>query len=495
MLDLQRVVGVKPLPGWATPLFGVLAGLLAVGLLVALSPLRAVLVLGAIVVGVLTLSAPQAGLYLLAGAMIAQWPGRLITVAGAGMAALALLWALAARRAPVPRDALFVVLGLLAGLVWLSALALGAQDSARVALTFSSFLALYWMVSTLCTSTLFVRRFAYSMLIAGVVTALIGFVQFVHPFVWIASAQYFEAGSALNAGAALGLLEWEGFARIESLTGTPNYLGLSMQILLPFAVFWMFRQTSAVGKLAGVAAVGALAGALVLSFTRGVMLTTAVITLPLLVIKLGWRRTLPWVALLAGLAAVVVLAWAPLRARVISTAVEVFSADPGTAAGWRVAATPIGIQMFLDHFWTGVGIGQQRSLWVHYAPTYIFTPGAETQLPIHNGYLAIAIDLGIAGLTLLLLLLGLAWRRLRRLQSYFRATDQRQMLDLATASEVALLSYIASSAMYPGMENFRYFWVLLALIGAMSRIWADQRSSFRAAALSARNRARAGEGL
>jgi hypothetical protein len=484
MLDLQRVIGVKPLPGWATPLLGALAGLLAVGLLVMLSPLWAILIIGAVVVGMLVLGAPQVGLYLLAGAMIAQWPGRLITVAGAGMAALTLLWALASRRALVPRDALFALLGLLAGLVWLSALSMGAQDSARVALTFSSFLALYWMVSTLCTGTAFVRRFAYSMLIAGVITALIGFVQFVHPFVWIASAQYFEADSALNVGSALGLLEWEGFARIESLTGTPNYLGLSMQLLLPFAVFWMFRQTTALGKIAGVAAVGALAAALMLSFTRGVMLTTAAITLPLLVIKLGWRRTLPYVALLGGAAAVVVLAWAPLRARVLSTAVEVLSADPSTAAGWRVAATPIGIQMFLDHFWTGVGIGQQRSLWVHYAPTYIFTPGAETQLPIHNGYLAIAIDLGILGLILLLLLLALAWRRLRRLQGYFRATDQRQMLDLAAASEVALLSYIASSAMYPGMENFRYFWVLLALIGALSRVCADHIAAARPIARS-----------
>jgi hypothetical protein len=486
MLDMQRIVGARPLPGWATAVLGALAGLLAVGLLTALSPLWAALALGALVAGVLAIGAPQAALYALAGAMIAQWPGRLITVAGAGMAGLALLWALAARRSLMPRDGLFAILGLLAGLVWLSALALGAQESARVALTFSSFLALYWMVSTLCTGAAFARRFAYAMQIAGVLTALIGFVQFVHPFVWIASAQYFEADSALNAGASLGLLDWEGFARIESVTGTPNYLGLSMQILLPLAVFWMYRRTTALGRIAGVAAIGALAAALVLSFTRGVMLTTAAITLPLLVIKLGWRRTLPYVAILAAAAAIVVVAWAPLRARVISTLVEVLSADPGTAAGWRVAATPIGIQMFLDHFWTGVGIGQQRSLWVHYAPTYIFTPGAETQLPIHNGYLAIAIDLGIGGLALLLLLMALAWRRLRRLQDYFRATGQRQMLDLAAASEVALLSYIASIAMYPGVENFRYFWVLLALIGALSRVWADQRSRLHTGALAAR---------
>ena len=197
------------------------------------------------------------------------------------------------------------------------------------------------------------------------------------------------------------------------------------------------------------------------------------------VVKLGWRRTLPYVALLAVASAVVVVAWAPLRARVASTLAEVLSADPGTAAGWRVAATPIGIQMFLDHFLTGVGIGQQRTLWRHYAPTYIFTPGAETQLPIHNAYLAIAIDLGVFGLTLLLLLMALAWRRLRRLQAYFRGTAQPDMLDATAAAEVALVSYIASIAMYPGVENFRYFWVLLALVGALTRVYSDQRASAR----------------
>jgi hypothetical protein len=29
---------------------------------------------------------------------------------------------------------------------------------------------------------------------------------------------------------------------------------------------------------------------------------------------------------------------------------------------------------------------------------------------------------------------------------------------------------IANIMMYPGIENFRYFWVLLALIGGLSRV-------------------------
>jgi O-antigen ligase len=452
------------------PLIGVAAGAGAAGLLAALPTMVAALAPAALLAGVMVLVAPQLGLYLLTGAMIAQWPYRLLTVAGAAVTVATLFWALAARRTLVPRDGVFLLVALLVGLVLLSALANGEPEGFRVALSFVSFVALYWTVVTLCETPAAVIRLADVMLLAGLAIALIGMVQFVYPFVWIASAQMVEAASSVNVGMELGLLQWEGFRRIESLTGTPNYLGLTMQILLPFAVLWTWRQREPLRVVAGVAVTGALAAALVLSFTRGAMLTTAAITVPLLALRIGLRRSMPFLFLGALLVAAVVGLWEPLRARVASTLVEVLSSDPGTAAGWRVAVLPIGFQMFLDHFWTGVGIGQQRSLWQQYAPTYIFAPGAEQQLPIHNGYLAIAIDLGVAGLLLLLLLLGTVWLRLRRLQTAFRAGGAGRLFDLACAAEIAWVSMIANIMMYPGLENFRYFWVLLALIGGLSRL-------------------------
>jgi hypothetical protein len=48
------------------------------------------------------------------------------------------------------------------------------------------------------------------------------------------------------------------------------------------------------------------------------------------------------------------------------------------------------------------------------------------------------------------------------------------MADLACASEIAWIAMIANIMMYPGLENFRYFWVLLALLGGLSRIAADR---------------------
>jgi hypothetical protein len=94
-------------------------------------------------------------------------------------------------------------------------------------------------------------------------------------------------------------------------------------------------------------------------------------------------------------------------------------------------------------------------------------------MPIHNAYLAMAIELGVGGLLLLVLLIGLAWRRLRQLQRVFRASGQGALLDLTHAAEVAWIGLAINIAMYPQLDRYRYFWLLLAFIGCLSRIAAD----------------------
>ena len=89
-------------------------------------------------------------------------------------------------------------------------------------------------------------------------------------------------------------MTWNGFYRIDSLTGAADYLGLTMQILIPFAFFWMIRQTSGQRQIVGLLAIAAMAIAMVLSFTRGIFLTTAVIVIPMLAHRYGWRYSPTW---------------------------------------------------------------------------------------------------------------------------------------------------------------------------------------------------------
>lgn len=458
---------------------GIGAGLLAAVLLSTLSWLRAILALGALGAGFFCFAAPPFGVYLLTMMMIAVWPYQLIKVLGAVVSASVLLWALTTRRSLIPRDGILLVQVLLTALIWLSAMVVRTENGFSIALNITSYLALSWMLSTFSTGPHIVRRVVGAMMLSGVIMAVIGLVQLVRPFVWISSATQYVANNPYQAGTSLlEALTHDGSLRMESLAGTPNFLALSMQMLLPFAAFWTVRQPTYRGRAIGMGMIALLTAAILLSYTRGVTLTTALVIIPLLAAKFGWRRSLPYLAAGVLVAVVVVLAVEPLRSRIFSTISEFLSKNNepawSTSIGWRTAVIPIAFRMILDHFWLGVGLGQQQWTWREYAPTYVVLPGTEAQLPIHNAYLQTAIEVGVPGLVLLLALLLVSWWRLRRVQQQFRMQDQYPMLDLAHASEVALVAMIVNNMMYPGLDRYRYFWVLIALIVAISRVAADQ---------------------
>lgn len=467
-------------PDWTVPLFGVVSGVGAVAALaVAPSPLWALLYLGATIAGVVALLAPHAALYALTVAMIAMWPGQAIKFAGAGVAATLLLWALATRRPLVPRDRLFWILAALTALIGVSALVGSDEEGLRLALSYVASLVLFWTFVTAANTPRVVQRLAGAMLIAGVLAALFGLAQYQFKFLWIVSEGvfYFDNIFVTALDPREAFMTWRGYFRIESVTGAADYLGMAMELLLPFGVFWCARQQSLRGRLVGVCVVGVLAAALVLSFTRGVFVSTALIVVPMLAVKFGLRRTLPH--LLVGLLLVAGLAfgWEPLRERLTTTVTEWLDPRVDTAGGWRREILPVAMAIFADHFFTGAGVGRHKEVWPDYAPSDLtYTTSVGVQEPLHNSYLLLAVEVGVLGLVLLLLLLWCAWRRLRELQREF--ADDQPLADLAHAAEIAWVSLAFNMLLYPVVDaTFRYVWVLFALIGALSHVAATRRAS------------------
>lgn len=471
MFDLHHTT-VRPLPGWATLLCGLLAGLGAVLLLTALSLPLALAAVGALAAGVATLLFPQLALYAAVASMIVFWPGVVIKSVDLALGGAALVWALAHRRSLLPRDPVFVTLALLVALVWLSALRVGGEEAFKRGLGYTSYLAIYWTVSTLVTSGVVLRRLVGAMLIGGVLIAIIGLIQLRFPFIGLVSfvhrfSEYSESGNLVDAQL------YDGVFRIESLTGGPNLLGLSMQILLPFAFFWTLRQTTQPRMLAGLAAVGLMGAAMVFSLTRGVLVTTPLVIVPVVMARVGWRRSLPFVVGAGMLLGAGALLWEPLRSRILSNLTELTGGDTTLSGTWRLESFPIGLRMFQDYFWQGAGIEQQVTLWKYYAPSDLIV---LREMVLHNDYLLIGIELGIVGSVVMLTLLALIWRGLRRSQRHFRATNQRELLDYAYAAEVVWLALLADLMLYPLMHNFRYFWVLVAITGALARVAADDQA-------------------
>lgn len=464
------------------PLLGLLLGAAGGGLAAvlshSLSPWWALASLAALAGGSVMLVAPRFAVYTLTAMTIVQWPGDLIKYVGAVVVASIGLWALVTRRRLVPQDHLLAILFLLGAMVIAGALALGEPEATSLAGSYVGFVGLYWVVSTLTTSPLIIRRLAAVMLLSGFLLAVIGLVQVRYQFIWPVStlnAGYHATVLGISDPVALRELQaWEGTFRVESLAGTPDFLGLTMQILLPFAFYWTIERSSTKGRLAGLVLLVVLGATLVLSLTRGAMVTTILITIPLLAVKYGLRRALPYLMIGLMVVGVATAAWEPLRSRALSTSEEWLNGDPATAGGWRRQMIEVGLRIFADNFWLGVGPGQHRRYLPIYADSALLVvPDVSAVLPLHNAYLAMAIELGVGGLLLLLLLVGLTWRRLRRLQRIFRATGDRRLTNLAHAAEVAWIGLIVNIAMYPQLDRYRYFWLLLAFIGGLSRLAAD----------------------
>ncbi|MBC8159739.1 MAG: O-antigen ligase family protein [Roseiflexaceae bacterium] len=470
MADVYHI-HVRPAPRWVAALLGLGAGLLAAALLMALSPVYALAGIAVLVAGVVALAFPHLALYAAVASMIVFWPGTLIKSVDLALGALALMWAVVHRRSLLPPGPVLPVLAALVGLVWVSSLRVGGEEAFKRALGYTSYIAIYWTVSTFSNSGLVVRRLIGALLIGGVVIAVIGLIQLRFPFIGIVSfvqrfSEYSESGSLVDAQL------WDGVFRIESLTGGPNLLGLSMQILLPFAFFWTIGQTQPRLRLAGLAGLALMAAAMVLSLTRGVLVTTPLIIVPIVMARVGWRRSLPYAAAGLLVAATAVLVWEPLRNRVASNVTELLGGDSTQSGTWRLESFPVGLRMFGDYFWQGAGIEQQVTLWKQYAPSDLIV---LREMVLHNDYLLIGIELGVVGVVLMLALLLLVWRQARFAQRHFRATKQRTLLGYAYAAEAAWLAIVADLMLYPLMHNFRYFWVLIAIIGALGRVAADQK--------------------
>jgi O-antigen ligase len=249
-------------------------------------------------------------------------------------------------------------------------------------------------------------------------------------------------------------------------------MALYMQTLIPFVIFWLVRQHTWSRRLLALGVLVLLSVAHLLSFTRGALITTA-----LMLVLFFWlvdkRRLLLLGPLVALCGCIALMSWEPMRNRAMTLlAMDREEApDRENTAGWRLRTIPVGIDMMLKRPILGTGIGQQRWNW----PPSVFgslipDPEVAQPLPIHNSYLLIGIETGLGGLCALLMLLVTAIRESARLGAQFRRQGDQELADAGVAISVAMVGLALAMLMYPMTENFRYFWLLIGMTAALMRI-------------------------
>lgn len=264
-------------------------------------------------------------------------------------------------------------------------------------------------------------------------------------------------------------------ARIAGPLGDPNFFAQILLIALPLAVFLGYATSRLRLRIIGVTCATLILIAILLSYSRGAMLSALVMGMLVVpALRIDWRKLA--VLGMLGVAALVLLP---------RSVTERFVTIEQVIPGFQPADQPIELDtsfeerrllvgtawvMFGDNPLTGVGPGNYTVHFDDYAARVgavfrVYGDPNATQYP-HNLYLEYGAETGAIGLALFLAAVGAFFLATRRSRRILAAGDMPHYAGFAYAIEVAMLGYLVSSLFLHGHFQ-RYLWLLFALGGAV----------------------------
>ena len=310
-------------------------------------------------------------------------------------------------------------------------------------------LVVFWLLAELITSVARLRLVAWGLSLMALPIAVSAFAN-------LMSGNFLE----------------QGYSSIESrirgydapLTANPNDLALTLNLILPLAVGLLLASRRPAVRVALVACICLDAIAIVATFSRAGFLTLGVSFCAWLW-ALCRRNERSW----AVLAVVLALAAVPFlpsgyveRLGTISN----IEADTSGSAQERWADTRAAVGYVLGNPVVGAGIGM-NILAMNEA-----RPGGEAWKDIHNVYLQYAVELGIPGLALYLMLLkGALQNAGAALRASAGERAQQELHWLATGLRISLIAFAVAAFFHPVAYHF-YFYYMAGLALAARRIGA-----------------------
>jgi O-antigen ligase len=250
-----------------------------------------------------------------------------------------------------------------------------------------------------------------------------------------------------------------GYGR-TGLTGNPNDLALLMNLIIPLGVALFVTSRQLVSRAAsGVILLLAMA-AVIVTFSRSGFVTLATIGLLYL-----WRLVRMGRAGLAGLlvaGALVGLMMAPAGyGDRLGTVLDIDS-DPTQSAQSRWRDMGVAVQFALSNPIFGAGLGMDVLA--------LNELRGDDWISVHNAYLNFAMDLGLVGLGLYLLLIVTVLVGVQRVEKRrTRGAHQDDLGRLAGAIRISLVAFVVSAFFYP-VAYHAYFYYFAGLAVAIRRL-------------------------
>jgi O-antigen ligase len=317
----------------------------------------------------------------------------------------------------------------------------------------------FWMIGAMVTTRDRLRRLSWALALCAIPLALM-------------AVQHYLAGDFLRTGVA-NLKRIEGYT---GLSGNPNDLALTLNLLIPIGGA-LFLTSKGVARFG--AAMVLLAGipAVILTFSRAGFITLgAVLFLALVFLA---RRRAP---VTAGVIVIVAVAAVPFlpdgymdRIRTITN----IEADPTGSAQGRWADFQNAATIVVENPVLGVGVGQDILALNE-------VRGKLTWRSVHNAYLEYAVDLGIPGITMFLLLLGSTFVTIHKVKKGAgRDPALRDVTIFASGVEIALFAFAIAAMFHPIAYQFYFFCVGGLAMAVRNAYRADVRTLRAAAARAA----------
>jgi len=306
----------------------------------------------------------------------------------------------------------------------------------------------FWLIGTLVTTTCRLRVFAWTLALCSIPLAVM-------------AVQHYLAGDFLYTG----VQSVTRIAGYYGLTGNPNDLALTLNLIIPVAGMLLFTTRSVLGRVAAALALLVAIPAVIVTFSRAGFLALGAIVAASFIFFAKQRAPRAAAAIV-----VVVLAALPMMPagylERLSTITDIEADATGSAQG-RWADFEIASAIVAQNPILGVGMGQDI-LALNAAR------GKSTWRSVHNAFLQYAVDLGLPGALLFIWLLIASFRSARAVER--RAANDPALRDLSVFAggvQVALVAFVVSACFHPIAYQF-YFFCVAGLAVALENACRDR---------------------
>jgi O-antigen ligase len=272
----------------------------------------------------------------------------------------------------------------------------------------------------------------------------------------------------------IGLLTYLGSGgRGSGLTGDPNQFATYEALAVPAGLVLAADQRGPQRRLLFYGAFTLITLAVVASFSRGGLLSLAVVVAATLAVR--WRaffrsagQKLVYVFVLGFVAWIVLLFGATAYLDRIGTIFTGQGRGAGRTDLWAAAWTG-----YRENPYLGLGGGGFEAQSLNLLHT---TPGVDISAsyigadrPVHNAYLESLVDLGPLGLALFVLLVALTLFYFARAARRFRAAERTRLWRMSTGLAVSYLG-LALSLVFLSIELGHMLWIFVGLACALDRM-------------------------